>query len=318
MLFITNPILYAHPNNDPVFKTGHNILKDDKGLVFHNASALVSILGCIEELEVCNPATAGAPVCVTSTGLLDPDHPTSLESLHLIGEQMATLTRLLTILSGTTFAFTSISFLASRSLFLGVQFAELSSTHWRLEVSRWFSIGLAMAQQGFVDSVTSPGDPQLKEGFRELAGMEASCKRQIVRNAVGFQNFNMQAIVLVLALGGATIVLGLTIDVIVGLFQRRFLRDSQGWVHWTLDGVFQLQRLAYRGAGVGSWRDEDTYIPTVGGGPLPPIDRKTMAFAGCDSEEELKLIQEPPGDGVAEESSSDGTPLHISSNRQLP
>ncbi|KAF4767223.1 hypothetical protein N7455_006886 [Penicillium solitum] len=183
---------------------------------------------------------------------------------------------------------TTSLFLASRTLLSGFQWAELPTTQWRLELSRWFSEGLALIQQGFVDSATVSENNGVH--LPQLSGTEASCKHQIVRNVTGLQNFNMLAIVIVLVLGSIIIVLGLTIDSIVGYVQRRFCGTSEGWVHWTLDGVFQLQRLAYRGAGVRSWRDEDTYIPIVDGRTLPGVDPQTMAFAERDSEEELRLM----------------------------
>ncbi|KAJ5957343.1 hypothetical protein N7501_011622 [Penicillium viridicatum] len=291
LMFITNPPIYTEPNYDPIFGTGMSINTTDLGMLY-NGSNIISVLGCLEQFEICNPAGPGDPVCMVykHSSRADDDPYAIVKPLGLSEKQLATFIRLDAIQVGANMAAvaTGSLFLASRTLFRGFQWAEIPSTQWRLELSRWFSEGLAMMQQGFVDSATMPETNGLY--FPELSGTAASCKHQIVRNVTGLQNFNMLAIVIVLVLGSIIIVLGLTIDSIVGYVQRRFPGASAGWVHWTLDGVFQLQRLAYRGAGVRSWRDEDTYIPIVDGRALPGVDPQTMAFAEYGSEEELRLM----------------------------
>ncbi|KAJ5505300.1 hypothetical protein N7453_004257 [Penicillium expansum] len=291
IMFITNPNAYTEPNYDPIFRTGASINTSQFGALY-NASTALSILGCLEQYEICNPANPGDPICMVYKYSTDAGYnlSTVVKPLRLSEKQLATFIRLDAIHIGTDLASVASSslFLASRTILNGIQWAELSSTQWRLELSRWFSEGLAMIQQGFVDSATVPDNNRLY--FPQLSGTAASCKHQIVRNIAGLQNFNTLAIVIVLVLGSIIIVLGLTIDSIVGYVQRRFPGASEGWVHWTLDGVFQLQRLAYRGAGVRSWRDEDTYIPIVDGRALPGVDQQTMAFAECGSEEELRLM----------------------------
>ncbi|KAJ5420572.1 hypothetical protein N7465_003091 [Penicillium sp. CMV-2018d] len=291
LMFITNPNLYTEPNYDPIFGTGVGINTTGFGMLY-NGSNTISVLGCLEQYEICNPAGPGDPVCVLykASSHLDYDPSAIVKPLRFSEKQLATFIRLDTIQIGTNLAAaaTGSLFLASRTLFRGLQWAALPSTQWRLELSRWFSEGLALMQQGVVDSTTMPENNGLY--FPEISGTAASCKHQIVRNVTGLQNFNMLAIVIVLVVGSIIIVLGLTIDTIVGYVQRHFPGASEGWVHWTLDGVFQLQRLAYRGAGVRSWHDEDTYIPIVDGRALPGVDPQTMAFAECGSEEELRLM----------------------------
>ncbi|OQD99499.1 hypothetical protein PENSOL_c006G11234 [Penicillium solitum] len=290
LMFITNPNVYTEPNYDPIFRTGASVTTPEFG-VLYNASTSLSILGC-EQYEICNPANPGDPVCMVYRHSSDAAYDPSAiaKPLRLSEKQLATFIRLDAIQIGTNLgaiATTSL-FLASRTLLSGFQWAELPTTQWRLELSRWFSEGLALIQQGFVDSATVSENNGVH--LPQLSGTEASCKHQIVRNLTGLQNFNILAIVIVLVLGSIIIVLGLTIDSIVGYVQRRFRGTSEGWVHWTLDGVFQLQRLAYRGAGIRSWRDEDTYIPIVDGRTLPGVDPQTMAFAERGSEEELRLM----------------------------
>ena len=310
LIFIRNPVLYSKPNYDPIFRAADRTSAGDE--TFYNTSTPVSILGCIEDMEFCNPAGPGDPVCATA---MDLDNE---NTLHLSETQLATLSRFDVSISAIGEIATFSSPLASRSLVLGKQFSELPSTQWRQEVTRWFAMNLAAIQQTFVDSVTGPPDPVLEPYFVKIEGASASCERQVVRNIIGFQNFNMQAIVIVLGLGSVVITLGLSIDAVVGLFQRHFLRSSDGWVSWTLDGTFQLQRLAYRGAGIRAWRDEDTCIPTVDGRPFPPVNRETMAFAECDSEEGMILMQGLKPDRAAEGDEGERESVDRISQHSLP
>ncbi|KAL4906960.1 hypothetical protein BDW74DRAFT_130901 [Aspergillus multicolor] len=146
-------------------------------------------------------------------------------------------------------------------------------------------MGLVMMQQGFVDFVTGPAYAVPGLRFEEIPEAQSSCARRIVRNSVGLHNFDMRAIVIVLTVGSAISALGLGIDAVVRFLQQRFRPTSESLVHWTLDGVFQLQRLAYLSVGVCSWHDEDTARPTLDGKALPPLDRESMAFAKSGSDE---------------------------------
>lgn len=61
LMFITNPIVYTEPNYDPIFRTGASLNTSAFG-VLYNASTTLSILGCMEQYEIRNPANPGDPV----------------------------------------------------------------------------------------------------------------------------------------------------------------------------------------------------------------------------------------------------------------
>lgn len=122
---------FARTQGTPILTFGN--------LTTHNASFPVSVLGCIEEHEICNPAsTPEEPVCVTYRRHADYNDPdfSQWDPLDLSETQRATLMRLERIRAGAGLALTSDTLLASSSSVIGVQFAEFLNTQWQLEVSR--------------------------------------------------------------------------------------------------------------------------------------------------------------------------------------
>jgi hypothetical protein len=93
------------------------------------------------------------------------------------------------------------------------------------------------------------------------------CRNQLVRDPGLHQSFSILGIVLVLALGGIIIVLGLLADTVVGWLQ--LLTSSKAQYRreqWILEHELQLQRSAYEGHGVGGdhrWEGRMDAVPTT-------------------------------------------------------
>ncbi|KAL4906961.1 hypothetical protein BDW74DRAFT_176558 [Aspergillus multicolor] len=123
IVFIINRASYAKPNDDPVFRTGTPNLIDGTEKPFYNAHAPVSILGCIEQFEICIPAGPGAPRCVTYMGAITDDSNDGVRELELSERQLATFIRLRRVLDGTDLSTLAITGLlaASRTVLRGLQ-----------------------------------------------------------------------------------------------------------------------------------------------------------------------------------------------------
>jgi len=136
---------------------------------------------------------------------------------------------------------------------------------WRIEAGNWFSISLAKLQQSIVDYATGPGSPDLLPYVAGPASPELAkqCRSQRVVRQAAKQNFNLVAIILVLAIGGLSIGPGLTVDSCVGSCQRRWEMGVERQQQWLHDGTLQLQRFAYEGRGFDGWMDIDENIPTL-------------------------------------------------------
>lgn len=99
-----------------------------------------------------------------------------------------------------------------------------------------------------------PGSPAaIRRGAGIARASEAVPQSAGVRQAAK-QNFNLATIILVLAIGGLIIRLGLTVDSCVGICQRRWEMGMERQQQWLHDGTLQPQRLVYKGGALmGGW-----------------------------------------------------------------
>lgn len=229
---------------------------------------LASILGCIEEQELCNP---GSGRCLKFTE--EANFPELFTSLGFTRGQIASARRIVS----TTFRYSLGSLmhmmpsgdalLASKTVVDGSQIAQLPVTQWRSEVARWFSISLVILQMGLLEGATGPSDPEMKSYWvlDKDPDLITSCQRQRFGNAADARNFNLSVLIALLVGGSVIIVLGSTIDKLVGFAQRLVRPTARGRSYWVLDSLFQHQRLAYEAAGVRPWLDADTVVPVAYG-----------------------------------------------------
>jgi len=146
---------------------------------------------------------------------------------------------------------------------------------------------MARLQRVFVDSAGGPDLASYIKGewqpFDDLL-----CNSQLVPLPTGYQSMNFAAILLVLVIGIIFIVLGAVVPSAVVAISKRRRRDSPGWLAWTLDNKFQLQRLAHESAGWGvPWQRQLTTVPTAGG--LGQVGGYRIAPQGVD----VSLIERP-------------------------
>ncbi|KAL1646101.1 hypothetical protein SLS58_003521 [Diplodia intermedia] len=287
-----NYMMYFNPVTDPWFRTyadDWSDTDDSAGLsTVHLPYQTVSVLGCLEQHQLCTTtSSSGNRLCsplTSSRGLA----AAAIASLGLAdgAARTATAARVMAAATAQQADFGFVArwmpgdpLLASRTAIDGAQFAALPPDQWRREVARWFAVGLAMVQEGVVEYVTGPADGDMARfvvGGEEQGGvyeeaMLASCARQRVR-AAGYTNFHLGAVVVVVVVGCALAFAGLAVDAVVGWVEARFGFWEYGRLQWLLDGSFQQQRLAYEAAGVGSWRDASTYVPTTDEKMFPLID----------------------------------------------
>jgi hypothetical protein len=146
---------------------------------------------------------------------------------------------------------------------------DLPPNQWTVEVSGWFATQMASLQRLIVEYATGPTDLEdggsVVEIGSDMPSSQKLCSAQLAPLTNGYQNFSLLGIVLILTFGCLVIALGLTIDIVVGAIQRRWFRDSPGWLGWVLDEKLQLQRMAYEGAGWGVWKGQIDAVPVTEG-----------------------------------------------------
>lgn len=233
---------------------------------------------CVEEHVVCNPNKDGPGRCANftrATPAIDP-----FDTLDLSETQKMTAARIILFLVPTGLSEivsrTSPQLLASMAVSLRQQFQPLRVDQWRREVARWFSIGLHLLQNDFIEYVSEPA-----EATRDLAHEEYEtlgdldfCKKQRIGNVVGFQNFNAMALFAVLIIGIIIISAGLGIEILVGAAQKILRKGEQHRLQWIVNGIFQQQRLAYEAAGVQPWDKLDEFVPMTDENNFPYVDTR--------------------------------------------
>jgi hypothetical protein len=157
-------------------------------------------------------------------------------------------------------------------------------------VSLWFSTSLAKEQSWAVEWATAPKNIESNLDGTPLivvtntpttaAGLK-QCEQQMIHDSGFHQSFSVLGMCLILALGGLIIILGMSLDAIVGRLRpakTRYMSEQ-----WDLEETLALHRAAY--VGFGHW---DEHLSK----DLPP----SVIFARKSSlsrDEETKGVSTP-------------------------
>lgn len=68
-----------------------------------------------------------------------------------------------------------------------------------------------------------------------------------------FSSFSVLGIALILIIGGLLVIVDLSLEWILDLFQRKKSQYRYSQLEWKSNNTLQLQRLAYEGIGSGTW-----------------------------------------------------------------
>jgi hypothetical protein len=189
-----------------------------------------------------------------------------------------------------------------------VQTAQLEPLWWHNEVQWWFNASLASLQLNLVKMV---GERPLgrsedtKNAFLNLTDKYEGeiCKRQLIKNMDGYQNFSVVGVGMVIVFSLQLIVLGLHIHVVGGAIQYLLKKNEYARASWSSDGYLQLQRQAYEGAGYEGWNccgEEDDV----------PVTRELTRIGGLDmSEPDHPRLARAPEILLSEDRSKDSKSL---------
>lgn len=258
---------YESPVNDPFYSATTEVPTFTvQGVDFHyyKADSYVSVLGCTDQHQFCNPATGKCTELTASTPVTD-----EVSKIGLNDAQISTTLRLVFFFNylATYFSVSSRganALRASETVHETTQIG-LPDDQWITEVSSWFAVSLAKLQQKVIQYATGPAyssdDLQLIKPYnKEQVNM---CENQIVRSQDGSISFSVLGISIILTLGGILILTSLVIDTLVGFIRRKFHWKEHKSLQWTLDEKKQLQRLGYEEAGQGHWSGGAGSVPVT-------------------------------------------------------
>ncbi|KAJ9425989.1 hypothetical protein QL093DRAFT_2630054 [Fusarium oxysporum] len=218
--------------------------------------------------DMCNPKRQ-TPICspLTAAVLLRDN----ISTIKLNPTQIAT-TRLILALNGAEGISSSLGGRRAGALRAGEKVAQsiqsfLPSNQWDTEVKNWFAISLIELQYAIVEYPTGPTSP-LTENFAlkvpQRSESQNLCRSMKVPNPGGYKTFSVLALVMVLVVGGMVIIISIILEPVTNCIYNNWVTEHQfRRLQWILDGKLQLQRMAYKCSGVGTWVNKDRYVPVT-------------------------------------------------------
>lgn len=253
----------------------------------------VSAMACIDQYQVCNPATS--PFTCTVLGRFT-EVIRGFSQINLNEYQIAT-TFVAThdIPTSTTYWVTlnlGTAPLLAQELVYGAESSGLPENQWQLEFQSWFKTGLAHLQASVLAYPVQlrdldPGTEFQPAGSASQAEHDV-CSNIRIKNTGGYQSFSTLGLVIILAVGIPIITLSLTIEPCVAALRMRRrlqyqrLHNKEGPDARPNNDASLNQNVTYRG------RDDDREVARIADCILQ-LQRKVLASAAPEARWEAKM-----------------------------
>ena len=280
-LLALNSVHYQNPVTDPFYNssTPASVILNGVNVTNYIPERPVNALACTDQHQYCNPTNKQ---CTPLNSYALTHVALNENNIGLNDDQMVTLLRIDLIPQFLT-TYSSVNSRGANALrasetLNGIAGISLPDNQWMTEVNTWFAVSMAKLQQKIIQYATGPG--YIPDGMtlvRPIAQQKTMCRNQIVRSSTGYTSFSVLGLAIILIIGAALISTSLVLPSLIGLFRRLFRWKQHKGLQWTVDGKFQLQRLAYEEAGQGHWS---------GGAKSVPLTRKSESIGlpeGVDS-----------------------------------
>ena len=281
LLFLAQNVSYTGPIEDPWFYATTPIaLIDGQTQTFYGTApdSPVSVVGCTEQHQLCNPATSQ---CTGLSGLTGVLHH-KWESLGFTERQIATYNRSFvvasdSILSATTQILGAKHMLVQNHVGYG-NAATLPPNQWILELNNWFGTMMTNLQIRSLQYATGPSSPRFFKYVRppQTRDEQDMCTRQIIRRN-DFASFNVLGLALIFILGGLIVIVNLTLRSVVNRLQQATPKGQHRIREWDVNGTLKLQRIAFQKHGTGLEVGK-TDLAAAGAAPTATTTTTTMEF----------------------------------------
>ncbi|KAK4445305.1 hypothetical protein QBC34DRAFT_307051 [Podospora aff. communis PSN243] len=278
LFFLTaSGVIFSQPVLDPWYKatTPYSKRLHQLSSLAGNISIFMqdepgSPLACAEQNQLCWPGSSGNNKCtplMSFNDLVDIKYLSGLfddeEQRHHV-EWMLNTTIAKALQAFHPIAVMGNQALTARTSITGGHQAPLPNNQWQREVQHWHSSAIAHLQRQFVEAVTGPRDPRLETTFRfaNSPTEKQLCSNQkvLVSDYVSFSIFGLSAI---LAGGALLIAFSWALEPLARWLRARKGSCPYSLLEWTINGAFQLQRLAYEGHGIGTWSRTTDAVPVT-------------------------------------------------------
>ena len=246
LLFLANAALYPEPIMDPWFNAQVPVNRSVEvgPYMLYAAHQPVSVLGCTDQTEICNPALGGDNNC-TPISTLD-DLSTELQ---LNSRQASVLSRFHGPLLNSIAAMAQVgedgNLLAS-SLTSYWFSAKLPDYQWILEVQHWFAMIFIEMQLNVIEYVTGMNDPSYDHWLKPpTPNDEWMCANQIVQRN-DYMSFSVLGIAIILCSGGLLMLVNISLSTVWPRLRRdkrsalQEYRDEE----WKSTELLKLQQIA--------------------------------------------------------------------------
>ena len=162
---------------------------------------------------------------------------------------------------------------------------SLPADQWKIEISSWFSTGLAMLQF-VVQEYATPGKilPGTVVLQPETAADRAMCSSQKTLTLNGTTSFSVLGLAIILTVGILLILTSFVLETVIGWI------GLKSRLNWVLDDKLQLQRMVFESRGV-RWTNTDGPIPVTEAGDI-------FCAVGRSAESESLMAQDEKVAGI--------------------
>lgn len=274
-----NAVRFSEPNSDPVFGANIEHLNPETGaLMWYDSDRYVSPIACIDRYQFCEPSGGSCTDLVGHTQL-DSAARSSLDFnvfQHATAQRLFLLAPFLSIREAIWTRNTNA--LRAQDTLTDLDQGALAANQWELEVSGWFTDGLARLQhlvQGY-PNLRGAGTAEVGYVYRvwEELGPQSSaidvanglahksmCGNQVINDSQTTMSFSVIGLAVVFALGGAIVFTSLILETVVSFVQKRLRKGLVARDTWIQDDKLNMQMRLFESAGLGKWKYRTATVP---------------------------------------------------------
>lgn len=270
----SNSVFYRTPVDDPVFSAHQlsNITTTDRygrEIAYFTADYYLGVIGCADQHQFCHGDT-----CTPLSGR----KPTFSSWEGLTMTQKGILERLsfASLFTGISRVINgrSGSALRASETLASILQKSLPPNQWQLEVSSWFSTGLALLQNTIHEYVNPSNVLQSNTVHQPQNEVErVMCYNQKTQATNGTISFSTLGLGVILVAGTVVILTSLLLETVMGWIG---LQSHRSWVS---DDQLQQQRMLFEERGVTWFNTEGTIPVTQPGVRFPPVVRSAKGQA---------------------------------------
>ena len=293
---------FVSPVNDPWFLAQEAMVQEFQNedgsftnVSFYYSENPVSVLGCTEQYQWCNPNIDGSGRCTQLSGSSMGSHISAMTSfaseIKLNTRQTGVQQRIYhamwdSVLYNTVGTADSASDLLANNLIQGNIGATLPDNQWVLEVNNFLGTTLANIQSEIAQYVTGLRIPAQNKYLvqPDTGDTDWMCTNQIVQRN-NFASINIFGLVVILVTGALLISINLSLDRTIRYIRARKGNASRfGNMSWRANNTLNLQSLAFEANGMGDW-DRRNIVPVTKNGESFGLPRAASTIFHSDPRE---------------------------------